>query len=249
VGAQEGGHHITGRPARLAVSAVPRIHAPTELRISGRGRPSPAGAPLRRVKKKECSRRMRSADKTFAHPTYRCRRVSAETPKGERDHSMSGQGSKLDSRKRRWRVRARCAWRKLDCFNPSFQWQQGRAVAKADDTPPRVGSDSGLGIRIIGRRDIAPVRGSRKRTGRLNAPQLPARVTAGSPRAARVRPGPVWRQRRRSSRMPGVTPGTAARASGRTADRIRFGRPGRKRHRPGEGRQFTKPRTLIERFC
>lgn len=192
---------------------------------------------------------MRSADMTFAHPTYRCRCESAEIPKGERDHSMSGQGSKLDSRKRRWRVRARCAWRKLNCFNPSFQWQQGRAVAKADDTPLRVGSDYGSGVRIIGRRGTAPVRGSRKRTGRLNAPQLPARATAGSPGAGRIMSGPVWRQSRHSSQMLGVMPGTAARVSGWTTECIRSGRPGRKRHRPGEGRQFTTLYSSIERFC
>jgi hypothetical protein len=210
---------------------------------------SPAGAPLRRVRRRGVFERMEPADRAPAHPTNRCRREPAETPKGERDHSRSGKGPKPDSRKRWRRARARCAWRRLDCQKPSFQWCNGGTVAKADDTPLRAGRDHGSGVPVIGLRGTTPVRGSRKRTGRLNAPQLPTRVTAGSPGAGPEKPGPVWRQSRRSSQTPGVMPRTAARFGGWTAVRIRSGRPGRKRLRPGEGRQFTTPVPSIERFC
>lgn len=214
-----------------------------------RGMPSPAGAPLRRVKRRGEFERMEPADRAPAHPTYRCRCKSTETPKGERDHSMSGNGPKPDSRKRWRRARARCAWRRLYCLKPSFRWCNGRTVAKADDTPLCAGRGHGVGALVTGLRGTAPVRGLRKRTGRLNALQLPARVTAGSPGAGLARPRPVWRQSRHSSQMLGVTPETAARLGGWTTARIRSRRLDRKRPRPGEGRQFTTPRLLIERFC
>ena len=41
----------------------------------------------------------------------------AETPKGERDHSMSGKGPNSRSHRRLGRVIARCEWRKLNCLN------------------------------------------------------------------------------------------------------------------------------------
>jgi hypothetical protein len=213
------------------------------------GRVSPAGAPLWRVRRRGVFERMEPADRAPAHPTNRCRRRPAEIPKGERDHSRSGKGPKPDSRKRWRRTRARCAWRRLDCQKPSFQWCNGRTVAKADDTPLRAGRGHGSGALVIGLRSTTPVRGSRKRTGRLNAPQLPARVTAGSPGAGSARPGPVWRQSRHSSQTLGVMPETATCSGGRTTDRIRFRRLGRNRSRSGEGRQFTTPRLWIERFC
>jgi hypothetical protein len=147
------------------------------------GRVSPAGAPLWRVRRRGVFERMEPADRAPAHPTNRCRRRPAEIPKGERDHSRSGKGPKPDSRKRWRRTRARCAWRRLDCQKPSFQWCNGRTVAKADDTPLRAGRGHGSGALVIGLRSTTPIRGSRKRTGRLNAPQLPARATAGSPGA------------------------------------------------------------------
>ena len=192
---------------------------------------------------------MEPADRASVHPTNRCRREPAEILKEERDHSRSGKGPKLDSRKRRRRARTRCAWRRLYCQKPSFQWCNGRTVAKTDDTPLRAGRGHGSGVLVIGLRCTAPVRGSRKRTGRLNAPQLPTRVTAGSPGAGSARSGPVWRQSRHSSQTLGAMPETAARLGGRTTACIRFRRLGRKRSRSGEGRQFTTPLPLIERFC
>jgi hypothetical protein len=192
---------------------------------------------------------MEPADRAPAHPTYRCRRESVGIPKGERDHSRSGKGPKLDSRKRWRRARARCAWRRLYCQKPSFQWCNGRTVAKADDTPLRAGRGHVVGALVTGLRGTAPVRGSRKRTGRLNAPQLPARVTAGSPGAGSAQPGPVWRQSRHSSQTLGVIPETTTRSGGRTTVRIRSRRLVRNRSRSGEGRQFTTPVLLIERFC
>lgn len=192
---------------------------------------------------------MEPADRAPAHPTNRCRRRSAEIPKGERDHSRSGKGPRPDSRKRWRRARARCARRRLDCQKPSFQWCSGRTVAKADDTPFCAGRSHGSGAFVIGLCGTAPVRGSRKRTGRLNTPQLPARVTAGSPGAGSALPGPVWRQSRHSSQRLGVTPETAVFFGGRTTGRIRTRRLIRKRPRSGEGRQFTTPRSSIERFC
>ena len=214
-----------------------------------RGKPPPAGAPLWRVRRRGVFVRMEPADRASVHPTNRCRREPAEISKEERDHSRSGKGPKLDSRKRRRRARTRCAWRRLYCQKPSFQWCNGRTVAKADDTPLRAGRGHGSGVLVIGLRCTAPVRGLRKRTGRLNAPQLPTRVTAGSPGAGSARPGPVWRQSRRSSQTLGAMPKTAARLGGRTTARIRFRRLDRSRSRSGEGRQFTMPLPLIERFC
>jgi len=192
---------------------------------------------------------MEPADRAPAHPTNRWRRESSEIPKGERDHSRSGKGPKLDSRKRRRRTRARCVGRRLYCQKPSFQWCNGTTVAKADDTPH--GTGRGHGRRGSRHRPVlhSPGQGIKEANGTSKRTATPTRVTAGSPGAGSARPGPVWRQSRHISQTLGVMPETAAHLDERTTGRIKPRRLDRKRHRSGEGRQFTTPHPTVERFC
>ena len=136
---------------------------------------------------------------------------------------------------------------------PQFPVVTRGAVAKANDTPCRVGRSG-----MWGDPRRQPMR-NRPRQGRKETNRASTRTATPQTRnfgIAWSRPlvGPVWRRSRHSTQTPGVTAGTAAYR--RTAMRIRFGRSDRKRLWPGEGRgrqerplQLIRPGSTGERFC
>ena len=126
-------------------------------------------------------------------------------------------------------------------------------VAKADDTPCRAGRcvRGGDVRRQPARND--PCQGKRETNGASNRIATPRTRKFGIA-CSRPSPGSVWRRSRHNTQMPGVMAGTTA--HGRTATRIRSGRPDRKRLWTGEGRgrqqrplQLFRPGSTHGRHC
>ncbi len=150
---------------------------------------------------------------TYARQSYR-------TPKGLRDHSMTGARPKSAKPSQRRRVRARLVWLRLDCLNPN------PGDLSADDRTPMAQVRFPSKARSDHRRCTHSVCSAPTPVRGLRMSWEPKRVTSPSPRkhgmAYSRSDGPVWPQSRNSTQTPDVMVGTDAEQSvyGRRKKRV-----------------------------
>jgi hypothetical protein len=181
------------------------------------GRKPEGGAPLWRVE--ERSVRKNGAYWYGSYSPGLPVSKSTETSKGERDHSMPGNGSKSGAAAG-WRAQSKVCTVKAVLPESQFPVAKGLAVANAADTLRHAGwivptsANRHQSAWDDLRRRVKDAKGAPKHTA------TPHTRNCGIA-CSRFLSGPVWRRSRHSTQMPGVVAGTAV--ARRTTMRIRAG--------------------------